>query len=420
MPTPTAVQRYEEQGARERPRTCTEPFVMAEVSLLKDRRISDAAFRLFAVLKSYARHKDYCWPSHQTLASDMGLQPRRVADLLKQLVTVGLVEIESRAKAGLSNIYRLLTRTSRNAAPATTPKAPAQKSRGGMQSFAGGGTQFSADEVHEEEVNKERDHTQRRDAEKIVCVMQQPHDPHQPDTESSTISIHSDPMRQALATIGVAPQTAGVLARQLVARGRDVAYIERWQTIATGKDNPAGYMVTMLRANAEPPTTSRSPLKPIQGIPAWAYNDDERADDAQDTLSITPSVLESSETLVEGAGSPQSVPANTAVPSVAVAASTTMTEAIPPLATPPSDSALAPASNDAPGDDMLCRLLNSRLQEEYRTTPKWERPRVRYARQDGDLLLMRFTGSPRPSADVLLHQVQRLRPQVVRIQEIHP
>ena len=416
MPTPTAVQHYEEQGAREHTLTRSEPFVMAEVSLLKDRRISDAAFRLFAVLKSYARHKDYCWPSHQTLAVDMGLQPRRVADLLKQLVAAGLVEIESRARAGLSNIYRLVTRTSGNAAPATTPKTSAQKSRGGMQSFAGGGMQFSADEVHEEEIDKERDHTQRGDAEKIVCVMQQPHDPHQHDTENN-ISLQADPMRQMLTIIGVAPQTAGVLARQLVARGRDVAYIERWQTIATGKDNPAGYMVTMLRANAEPPTKDRS-CKPVSGIPAWAHNQSESSDDAQGELSDVPSVPHAPETLVEGAGSPQPMLASTTVPDAPLAASRTTTDAIPPLATPPSATTIAPASNDVPGDDMLCRLLNSRLQEEYRTAPKWERPRVRYARQDGDLVLMRFIGSPRPSFDVMLRQVQRLRPQVVRLQEI--
>ena len=68
---------------------------MASVSLLRDKRISAEAKVLYQILMSYARSNETCWPSHATLAEDIGLSVRRIADLLGQLASAGLIAIKA-------------------------------------------------------------------------------------------------------------------------------------------------------------------------------------------------------------------------------------------------------------------------------------------------------------------------------------
>src|SRR6476661_5913635 len=82
-------------------------FVQVPLEVL-EAKISTSAMKLYLVLLKYARQSNECWPSQQTLGRDMNLKARRIADLLKELENAALITILSRAKEGLSNLYRLL------------------------------------------------------------------------------------------------------------------------------------------------------------------------------------------------------------------------------------------------------------------------------------------------------------------------
>jgi hypothetical protein len=56
-----------------------------------DADISDAAFRLYARLSSYADRDGYCWPSVTRLAEQSGVQPRQIRKLLSELAQAGLI-----------------------------------------------------------------------------------------------------------------------------------------------------------------------------------------------------------------------------------------------------------------------------------------------------------------------------------------
>src|SRR3954471_14433716 len=82
-------------------------FVQVPLDVL-EAGISTSAMKLYLILLKYARQSNECWPSQQTLGWDMNLKSRRIADLLKELEGASLITIISRAKEGLSNLYRLL------------------------------------------------------------------------------------------------------------------------------------------------------------------------------------------------------------------------------------------------------------------------------------------------------------------------
>lgn len=56
-----------------------------------DAPISDAAFRLFVRLTSYADKQGVCWPSVSTLAETSGVLPRQIHKLLRELVAAGMI-----------------------------------------------------------------------------------------------------------------------------------------------------------------------------------------------------------------------------------------------------------------------------------------------------------------------------------------
>src|SRR5690349_226314 len=82
-------------------------FVQVPLEVI-EAKISTSAMKLYLILLKYARQSNECWLSQQTLGWDMNLKPRRIADLLKELEGECLITIISRAKEGLSNLYRLL------------------------------------------------------------------------------------------------------------------------------------------------------------------------------------------------------------------------------------------------------------------------------------------------------------------------
>ncbi len=141
-------------------------FVQVPLELL-DYEISSSAFKLYAVLISYARRFGACWPSHKTLAEVMRLKPRRVIELVKELELAGLIRVESRAGEGTSNIYRLHklaggysnSSSNSNADPPSKRIGPSVvENKPGLSEIAGGGMHFSAHELHESKIHEKETH----------------------------------------------------------------------------------------------------------------------------------------------------------------------------------------------------------------------------------------------------------------------
>jgi hypothetical protein len=60
-------------------------FIQVPTQVAKNTEISIQARHLYTILQSYCWDKDYCFPSQNTLATDMGISDRRVRTLLKEL-----------------------------------------------------------------------------------------------------------------------------------------------------------------------------------------------------------------------------------------------------------------------------------------------------------------------------------------------
>lgn len=107
-------------------------FAILPSSLVADRRIGDAAFRVLAALSTYADRDGWCWPSQQTLASDVGTSRRSVRTQLDVLEEAGYVESSRRIRADgseSSKTYRLLYdrdhwRPTRQSPPASETPTP--------------------------------------------------------------------------------------------------------------------------------------------------------------------------------------------------------------------------------------------------------------------------------------------------------
>lgn len=72
--------------------------------LLFDRRLSDAAVRLYAVLQAHWWQSGECFASHATLAEQMGVQERQIRRLIRELVGAGYVA-ERRRGHGQAKAY---------------------------------------------------------------------------------------------------------------------------------------------------------------------------------------------------------------------------------------------------------------------------------------------------------------------------
>ena len=78
---------------------------------VEDERLGNAAFRVLAMLGTYADPDGWCWPSYGTLAQRMGISRQAVAKQLKELQRLGYIEIvpSYRPNGSLSsNRYRVI------------------------------------------------------------------------------------------------------------------------------------------------------------------------------------------------------------------------------------------------------------------------------------------------------------------------
>lgn len=81
-------------------------FTQVPNFILTKKDISVGAKLAYAMLLKYAWGEDACFPGQLKLADDMGAGERSVRTYLKELETVGLLEIKQRG-LGKTNLYRL-------------------------------------------------------------------------------------------------------------------------------------------------------------------------------------------------------------------------------------------------------------------------------------------------------------------------
>jgi hypothetical protein len=246
---------------------------------LFDYDISPAAFKLYVLMLGYVRQAEICWPGYQRLAQQMQLTKRRVIDLVRELEQAELIEVESRAEEGLSNIYRLHLRV--NGSQGVKDSAPPDEisctgggmkdiappdesnSTGGVKNIALPVVQKISPELHVLELHAIKyKHTHKQ---KIMSVMKLcgGKDPwleeaaevgHKAELEKSL----EDRLREA----GISRHAIPALVRLMLNRGRGKAELER--LIRCVEDNPAiencpAYLVKMIQLDQFPPPGSAPP-----------------------------------------------------------------------------------------------------------------------------------------------------------------
>ncbi len=77
-------------------------FVMVPMSLLGQKRLGPNAKLLYARLRLYAAKDGVCYPSHETLAKNLGLTSRRIRAITAELQKCGLIQWRRTQK---SNVY---------------------------------------------------------------------------------------------------------------------------------------------------------------------------------------------------------------------------------------------------------------------------------------------------------------------------
>jgi Helix-turn-helix domain len=89
-------------------------FTQVPNFILTKRDLSVGGKLAYAMLLKYAWADDACFPGQLKLAEDMGAGERSIRTYLKELETVGLLEIKQRG-LGKTNVYRLFLTVERAA-----------------------------------------------------------------------------------------------------------------------------------------------------------------------------------------------------------------------------------------------------------------------------------------------------------------
>lgn len=79
-------------------------FTQVPNVILRDEKLSLGAKMAYAMLLSYAWHKDSCFPGQETLAQNIGVSKRSVVSFMCELTKAGYVE-KKRRGLGKTNVY---------------------------------------------------------------------------------------------------------------------------------------------------------------------------------------------------------------------------------------------------------------------------------------------------------------------------
>ena len=81
-------------------------FTQVPNFILESDDIGIGAKLVYAMFLRYAWHNDFCFPGQDRLAKDLGICRSRVTQLVSELETADLIEIERRGQ-GKTNLYRI-------------------------------------------------------------------------------------------------------------------------------------------------------------------------------------------------------------------------------------------------------------------------------------------------------------------------
>lgn len=86
----------------------SEGFAVVPNWIARDGSISPAAKAVYLNLSSRTGREGTCWPSQSTIGSETGYAVRRVKQAVKELITLGVLEVEvERTRVGRRNRYLL-------------------------------------------------------------------------------------------------------------------------------------------------------------------------------------------------------------------------------------------------------------------------------------------------------------------------
>jgi len=81
-------------------------FTIIPNELLKPSQLSNMARLLFCVLLRYCGQDDWCFPSQEKLASDLGVSSRHIRTILDELIASGVI-LKKRRGFNRSNNYKV-------------------------------------------------------------------------------------------------------------------------------------------------------------------------------------------------------------------------------------------------------------------------------------------------------------------------
>ena len=85
----------------------SEGFTIAPNRILRNKTLTPYAKLAYTVLLSYAWEKNYCFPSQEKLAEDIGIAKRSVVKVIQELRQKKMIEVKKRG-LGKPNIYYIL------------------------------------------------------------------------------------------------------------------------------------------------------------------------------------------------------------------------------------------------------------------------------------------------------------------------
>ena len=74
--------------------------------IVRDKRITSSAFRIYCLLRMRLFQKNYCFPGRNTLAEELGASTRQVDRYINELKIAKYVEVKRRGQ-GRPNLYYL-------------------------------------------------------------------------------------------------------------------------------------------------------------------------------------------------------------------------------------------------------------------------------------------------------------------------
>ena len=98
----------------------TTPFTMIEKKIIRHKELTIYHKMTFIALCSYANNDNICFPSYETIAGVVGCSRRKVIDIIKELVELGLIKKHQTGNRS-SNEYEIIASGECDAPPNAQP-----------------------------------------------------------------------------------------------------------------------------------------------------------------------------------------------------------------------------------------------------------------------------------------------------------